>query len=401
MKLLFLVAEDWYFWSHRLSIARAARDAGLEVYVMTRVNRHAEAISSEGFHLIPWNGIARGSVNPFREIQTIREVLRQYRRIKPDLVHHVHNKPILYGGLAARWCGIASMNTVAGLGLVFAEDSAKMRALRRAMLALFRIALDGSNRSIAAFQNSEDLNYFLENRVVAPFKVMLIRGSGVDLREFSVTPTPSGIPIVMLAARLLWKKGVREFVSAAQTIRLQETSARFVVVGEPDAANPSFVPESLLQQWDHDGVIEWWGRRENMAAVLAQATIVCLPSTYREGVPKVLIEAASCGRPIVTTDIIGCRDVVFDGENGILVPPGDSGALSKAISKLLADPGLQERMGKRGRQIVADHFSEEYVVSQTSEAYRTLIPDFPPLVSPSGPEDRTTCVTNAVAAGLQ
>lgn len=381
MKLLFLVAEDWYFWSHRLSIARAAREAGIEVYVMARINRHADAIRSEGFELIPWSGFVPGGMNPLKEIQAVLQVLRQYRRVRPDLVHHVHNKPILYGGLAARLCGIPAMNTVAGLGLVFAEQSVKMRTLRRLMVNLFRVALNGKNRTLTAFQNGEDLDYFLEMGVVTPSRVTLIRGSGVDLSAFPGRPNPSGIPVVMLAARLLWKKGIREFISAARAVAAQGIPARFVIVGAPDTNSPNAVPESVLRQWHNEGVVEWWGRRSDMAAVLAEAAIVCLPSTYREGVPRVLIEAASCCRPIVTTNIGGCRDIVRDSENGILVPPGDSEALAEAIRRLLADPNLREMMGRRGRQIVAEQFSDEYVVSETSIAYRRLIPDLPSLVS--------------------
>jgi glycosyltransferase involved in cell wall biosynthesis len=381
IKLLFLVTEDWYFWSHRLPIARAARDAGMEVYVMTRVNQHADAIREEGFRLIPWKGIVPGGVNPFRELRALAEVVKQYRSIRPDLVHHVHNKPILYGGLAARWCRIPALNTVAGLGHVFADKSLRMRALQRVLLVLFRFALKGSDRSLVAFQNSDDFEYFLDKQIILPNKSLLIRGSGVDLDKFSATPIPSSTPIVMLAARLHWKKGVREFVSAAEAIKRQKIDARFVLVGDPDPNNPTSVPESMLEKWHNDGVIEWWGRRTEMAKVLSQATIICLPSTYREGVPKVLIEAASCCRPIVTTDIAGCRDIVQDGENGILVPPGDTEALVKALCELLGDRRLQEQMGKRGRQIVAERFSEKYVISETSAAYQQLVPHCPALIS--------------------
>jgi len=381
IKLLFLVTEDWYFWSHRLPLARAARDAGMEVYVMARVNRHADAIREEGFRLIPWKGIVPGGVNPFRELRALAEVVKQYRSIRPDLVHHVHNKPILYGGLAARFCRIPALNTVAGLGHVFADTSLRMRALKSVLLVLFRFALKDGDRSLVAFQNSDDLEYFLDKQINLPNQSLLIRGSGVDLDKFSATPIPSSTPIVMLAARLHWKKGVREFVLAAEAIKRQKIDARFVLVGDPDPNNPTSVPESMLEKWHNDGVIEWWGRRTEMAKVLSQATIICLPSTYREGVPKVLIEAASCCRPIVTTDIAGCRDIVQDGENGILVPPGDSEALAKALCDLLGNRRLQEQMGKRGRQIVAERFSEKYVISETSAAYRQLVPHCPVLIS--------------------
>jgi len=381
VKLLFLVTEDWYFWSHRLSIARAARDAGIEVYVMARINHHAEVIRAEGFHLIDWKSIRRGSVNPLRELRALAEVVKEYREISPDLVHHVHNKPILYGGLAAKWCRIPSMNTVAGLGYVFASSSFKMRVFQKVLVMLFRFALRGRERSLVSFQNSDDFEYFLSNHIVSRDKTLLIRGSGVDLAKFSAAPIPSSTPVVMLAARLLWHKGVREFVSAAETIKRLGTDARFVLVGEPDPTNPGSVPNCLLEQWNRDGVVEWWGRRTEMAQVLSQAAIVCLPSAYREGVPKVLIEAASCCRPIVTTDIAGCRDVVRNGDNGILVPPKNSEALVKALCSLLADRSRQEQMGKRGREIVADEFSEEYVISRTSRAYRRLIPHCPELVA--------------------
>jgi glycosyltransferase involved in cell wall biosynthesis len=347
---------------------------------MAKVNNHAELIGAEGFRLIPWKSITRGGMNPFRELRALAEVVKQYRTIRPDIVHLVHNKPILYGGLAARWCRVPALNTVAGLGQVFAKESLRNRILRGFMLIFFRVAL-GNDRSVAAFQNNDDREYFLKNRIILPDRATLIRGSGVDLEEFSATPIPSGTPIVMLAARLLWEKGVREFVAAAEATKRQGIDARFVLVGDPDPANPTSVPESLLKQWSSAGLIEWWGRKTGMAQVLSRASIICLPTTYREGVPKVLIEAASCCRPIVTTDTAGCRDIVHDGENGILVPPGDSEALVRALRSLLIDRRQQERMGRRGRQIAAAQFSEEYVIAQTSDVYRQLLPACPPLTA--------------------
>ena len=371
-KLLFLVTEDWYFCSHRLPLARAARAAGYEVVVATRVGRHADAITGEGFKLVPLN-LRRSSQNPQRELAAILEITGVYRRERPDLVHHVALKPVLYGSIAARLARVpAVVNALAGLGFVFASASLKARLLRPWVVGALRLLIDAEGSRLIV-QNPDDRRMLVEGGISAAGRVRLIRGSGVDLRRYLPSAEPEGTPLVMLPARLLWDKGVGEFVAAARLLKAQGAVARFALVGDGDAENPAAIADEEIEAWREGGVVEWWGRREDMPEVLGLAHIVCLPS-YREGLPKVLLEAAACARPLVATDVPGCREIVIDGRTGLLVPPRDAPALAAAIGRLLAAPQLRAEMGRRGRELVAAEFSEESVVAQTLAVYRELAP---------------------------
>jgi len=348
------------------------RDRGAKVVVLTHVNYLEEAIKQEGFQLIPWH-ISSGSLNPFREFVAFLHVLRVYRRERPDLVHHVAIKPVVYGGLAARVCGnIPSVNAIAGLGHVFISQRRAMRLLRRLLLVLLRWSLNGKD-TMAIFQTSDNRDIFIEAGIVRRGQTTVIRGSGVDPKEFSPQPEPDSVPVVILATRMLWEKGVGDFVDAASKLRERGVSARFVLVGDPDPGNPACIPRTQLLSWAASGVVEWWEHRNDMPVVFAQSNVVCFPSYYGEGVPKVLIEAAACGRAIVTTDVPGCREVVRNGENGLLVPARDREALVNAIETLLKDPPLRARMGARGREIAVQEFSEDLVVRQTLAVYRELL----------------------------
>lgn len=367
--LLFLVTEDWYFCSHRLPLALAARDGGYEVTVLTRVANHADTIRSAGLNLIPIKMVRR-SRGMIGELAAIRELVRLYRHIKPDIIHHVALKPVVYGSIAARIAGLRNVvNAVAGLGWLFSSDSLRAKTLRKSASLAFR-ALLGRGRVIV--QNPDD-HATLVHAGLRADAVKVIRGSGVDLERFNATPEPNGRPVVLLASRMLWEKGVGQFVDAARALQGSGSEARFVLVGVPDVENPSAVPETTLQAWHDEGVVEWWGRREDMPAVIQQAHVICLPSFYREGVPKILIEAAASGRPIITTDTPGCREIVRHQENGLLVPPRDVAALATAIERLLRDPSLRQRMGERGRMIAVDEFSIQSVVRETLGVYEELL----------------------------
>ena len=348
------------------------RDKGAEVLVMTRVDDLGGALKREGFTVIPWH-IKRGSLNPFREIYALVQVFAAYRRTRPDLVHHIALKPIVYGGFAALLCrDVPSVNTVAGLGHVFTSESRRMHVLRRVLLNLFRRVLKRKS-AITAFQNIENRDFLVEAGVVSEEQAVVIRGSGVNVREFVPRPEPKGIPVVVMASRMLWEKGVGEFVAAAKIMRGQGVSARFVIVGESDAANPASIPEAQLLVWEKSGTVEWWRLRNDMPEVFAQSNLFCYPSYYGEGVPRVLIEAAACGRAIVTADVPGCRDVVHDGYNGLLVPARNAEALAHALDTLLKDPVLRAHMGARGREIAVQDFSEELVIEKTLAVYRELL----------------------------
>jgi glycosyltransferase involved in cell wall biosynthesis len=338
---------------------------------MTHLGRFRAAIEEEGLRVIPWN-ISRRSLNPLRELRTFFQVVRVYQRERPDLLHHVALKPIVYGGMAARLCGkIASVNAVAGLGHVFTSSVWPMRVLRVALSYLLGIALKGKNAK-SVFQNEDNRNLLLQEGIVSSNQSVVIRGVGVNIEEFISQPEPTGMPVVMFASRMLWEKGIREFVTAATKLRFRGLQARFVLVGKPDPENPSSIQSEELSRWQQSGVVEYWGHQDDMATVLCKANLICLPS-YQEGLPKVLIEAAACGRAIVATDVPGCRDVVRHQDNGLLVPPRDSDALAEALASLIENPRRRGRMGARGREIAIREFSEDRIFAQTLTIYGELL----------------------------
>ncbi|MBU4415539.1 MAG: glycosyltransferase family 4 protein [Proteobacteria bacterium] len=369
-RLLFLVTEDWYFWSHRLPIAQGARDEGIEVLIATRTNKHKERIEQEGFRLIPI-GLKRKSKNIIKEIYSILEIIRIYRKEKPDMVHHVAIKPILYGSFAAWLTGVPNVvNALTGLGFIFIRKGWLASAIRELIVFIYRLAFLSKN-TFAIFQNPEDLKLFVDLHIVKNNKAVLIRGSGVDTAHFLNLPEPAGIPVITLASRMLWDKGIKELVDATRQLHNNGVRCRTVLVGIPDADNPASIPEHVLRDWHAEGIVEWWGYRSDIADVFARSNIVALPS-YREGLPKVLLEAASCGRSIVATDVPGCREIVRNNINGFLVPPYDSKSLAAALKALIKNPKLRARMGTRSREIVMAEFSEEIVVKQTMELYKKI-----------------------------
>jgi glycosyltransferase involved in cell wall biosynthesis len=372
--LLYLVTEDWYFWSHRLSIARAARAAGWKVLVATRVGSHGDMIEQEGFRLIPIK-MRRRSLAPWREIATVAELIGIYRRERPDLVHHVAMKPVLYGSLAAAIAGVpAVVNALAGMGYVFTSSAVKARLLRPLVRAGFRWLLDRANARLI-LQNPDDVAA-MSAGTVAPKRIVLIRGSGVDTTAFAPAPEPGGTPVAVMVSRMLWDKGVGELVEAARLLKERKASVDVVLVGPPDPENPASISEGQLRDWEASGDVAWWGERSDIAQIWAKSHIAVLPS-HREGLPKSLLEAAACGRPLVATDVSGCREVVRPGETGILVPPRDPGSLADALERLATDPDLRRRMGSAARELVERELSQEVVVEQTMALYRELLPEGP------------------------
>lgn len=366
MKLLFIVTEDWYFVSHRLPLAVAAQAAGYEVAVATRAGSQADVIRNAGIRLIPFAMSRRGG-NPFAEVMAL---WRLYRLEKPDLVHHVALKPVMFGALAAWLTRVpAQVYAVAGLGWLFTSSRGVVRMVRPALRWTLARLLNRPH-SLTVVQNPED-QALLERSGVSATRLRLIRGAGVDLQIFyPVAPAPEPVCIV-LAARMLWDKGVGEFVEAARRLAEAGAKARFLLVGAPDPANPASVPESTLRSWHGQHGVEWLGQRDDIPAVLQAAHIACLPS-YREGLPKSLLEAAACGLPIVTTNAPGCREVVRDGVNGLLVPVRDAVALAKALEKLINDAALRRRMGEQSRLLAESEFGQEAIIAQTLAVYREV-----------------------------
>ncbi len=372
-KIIYLVTEDWYFCSHRLPIARAARAAGLEVVVATRVNAHADSITQEGFRLIPLQ-MRRRSKNPLRELAAVLEIINIYRRERPDLVHHVAMKPVLYGSLAARLVGVSVViNALAGLGFVFSSDRWKAKLLKPWIRFAFRL-LFNQGRGKVILQNPDDQRLLTESDVIPLDHSVLIRGSGVDVLRFRAFSEPEDSPIVVaLVARMLLDKGVVEFVEAARLLMQQGVLFKAILVGEPDPENPESISEDQLRSWQTEGIVEWWGQRSDIPAVWAQSHIAVLPTTYGEGLPMTLLEAAACARPIIATDVPGCREIVQHESNGLLVPVKDPIALAYAIEQLVTNKELRYTMGRKGRELVQREFSESIVVCKTLDLYRSML----------------------------
>jgi len=368
IKILFFVTEDWFVCSHWLPLILATKDAGNDVVVVTRTNRHVEQIMQHGVRVIPFEISRRGS-NLFREFNTIVRLAGIYRKEKPHMVHHVAMKPMLYGSLAARLVRVPNtINWVAGMGWLFVSKNRRAKMLQ----VVVRKALGMLLRGTSVIVENQDDEAIIASLGVANRDIHLVRGAGVDTSAYAPSPEPEGVQLVVLPARMLWDKGVGEFVAAAQQLRQRGVKARFVLVGEPDEGNPASVSEAQLMVWQKEGVVEWWGRREDMPQVYAQSHIVCLPS-YREGLPKALLEAASCARAIVTTNVPGCRDVVRDGDNGLLVEARDAAALANALDRVLADPALRLKMAQRGRERVLNEVSQEKIVAQVLAIYREIL----------------------------
>ena len=371
-RLLFVVSEDWYFVSHRLHLAKNAIKYGYSVALLSHFTGYQELIESSGIELIEWS-LHRKSYNLPLEAKAILGVFRAIRHFKPDIVHSVAIKPVLYTALACRMVGVDSrVFALGGLGYIYSSDKIVVRFFRPFFVLAFKMALAGK-RSRLILQNKDDETALLSSGVIDLDRIRLVRGAGVDTALFAYSSIPSGEPLIVLPARLLWSKGVGVFVDCARKLINQGRNVRFALVGEPDQHNPESVPVNQIEEWAKEGVIEWWGRQNDMPKVYQQSSIVCLPTTYGEGLPKSLLEAASCGRPIVTYDVPGCREIVTDGVNGYLVGSNDADELLVAINKLLNDAALSERLGKTGREIVLKEFSQQKVAQETLAVWEEVL----------------------------
>ncbi|MDZ3990445.1 glycosyltransferase family 4 protein [Pseudomonas sp. Teo4] len=316
--LLIVVNDPAFFMSHRLPVATAAQDEGYEVHIATQSGASVADIRGRGFyhHELP---LSRSGKNPFRELKSVISLWRLCWRIRPSVLHLVTIKPVLYGGIAARLAPVKGvLAAISGLGFVFMANGTKAAALRRVISILYRLALGKKNLRVV-FQNPDDKKALEVIGAVTEEKSVIIRGSGVNLNDYQAYPEPVGVPVVTLAARLLRDKGVIEFVEAARYLKLQGLIANFQLVGDPDPGNPTSIDADQLEAWTREGVVQCLGYQSDMASVFRHSHIVVLPS-YREGLPKVLVEAAACGRAVVTTDVPGCRDAVEPGVSGLLVP---------------------------------------------------------------------------------
>ena len=369
-RLMIVVTEDRYFWSHRIGLAIAAREAGYEVTVVTGVGEYGDRIRALGIGLVDV-GFARERLSPWTNLGVVRVLCDIYRRWAPHLVHHVAIKPVVLGSLAAARTGVpAVVNALTGLGTALISDHPRARLVR----PILRPALGWAMRrprSCTIVQNPENAR-FVKSLGVPPERISLVRGAGVDIQRFRPGPEPEGPVRVTMVSRLLWDKGVREFVEAAPLVRRTRDDIVFTLVGAPDEGNPTAVPSEEARSWDVEGILEWWAHRDDVEDVLARSHVAVLPS-YGEGLPMTLLEAAACGRPIIATDVPGCREVVAHGRNGLLVPPRDPRALADAILTLVDDPARRAAMGAQGRRRAETEFAAERINAQTLLVYEQAL----------------------------
>lgn len=368
-KLFLVVNVDWFFLSHRLPIAIEAKKRNYDVTILAiEEEGKGDEIRGYGLKFIPLPS-SRGGKNIFSEINLIRFLYNVYKTEKPDIVHHVAIKPVLYGSIAAKFAGIKKIiNAVSGLGSVFINPK-KSDPLYHIVKNLYKVSFKNKNLHVIA-QNSDDINQLLSLGSLKREQVHLIKGSGVDLNEFAFSTENNNLPIsIVFPSRMLWDKGVQEFVDAATILKKEyEGDVEFILAGKVDLENGSSISEEQLNIWNKEGNVKWIGYQNNMVDIYRNAHIVTLPS-YREGLPKSLIEACAIGRPVVTTDVPGCRLVVDDGENGFLVKLKDVDTLASAMQKLIQSKELREKMGVEGRKKAEKEFSIENVLEKTFAIY--------------------------------
>lgn len=370
--LLFVVNCPAFFLSHRLPLALSARDEGFNVQIATMDGKHVEKIEQMGFvhHVLP---LSRSGRNPLKELFTFFSMWRLFRQVRPDLVHLVTIKPVLYGGIAARMLKVPGViSAISGLGFLFTKRSSlKVSILRNIALFFYRLSLNHPNQRII-FQNPTDKNLLVKAGGIHEDKIRLIRGSGVDLKNYSMKIDSANVPIVVMASRLLKDKGVHEFVEAARILTSKNIKARFQLIGERDLGNPECVSDSSIQLWKEEGIVECLGYCSNIPELFSKAHIVTLPSYYGEGLPKVLIEAAACGCATITTDMPGCRDAIEPDITGLLIPARNVEALVQAIEQLIEDPDLRNKMAIAGRDLAEREFGIEKVVKAHMQIYYEL-----------------------------
>ena len=372
--ILFIVNVDWFFISHRLPIAIKALEFGYEVTVACSFTKHKEELASMGFNVIdiPFSRSGGGVVNELTSIKRIRDVIKD---VNPGLIHSVTIKPVLYTGLALKTLkiNIPFVAAISGLGYVFTASNLRAKVTRLIASTFYKVALSQKYKTVI-FQNTSDENILTEVASLSPSDRVLIKGSGADLSVYNFLPEKNTENItVVMACRLLKEKGVYEYVDAAKRIKESYPNTEFLLVGTPDLENPNTVKQHEIDEWEEQGLINYLGHRSDIPNIFANSNVVCLPSFYGEGVPKVLIEAAACGRAIVTTTNPGCRDAVIEGVTGLTVPTRDSKALAAAIQRLICEPKLRLTMGSKARAFAETEFDVCSVVNKHLKIYANLI----------------------------
>ena len=369
-KLLYLVNVDWFFISHRLQIALAAKQTDYGVIIVTKDTGKFGFLKEKGFAVSDIN-LTRSGINPIKEILVIAKVFFIYLFQKPDLVHHVALKSVLYGSIISYILKIPTVNALSGLGYLF-TDNQRNGKIRKLVLFILKKVLN-NNHSILILQNNDDAEYFIKNNLITKKKLKIIKGSGVNLEEFRFFKEPEDDLIkIVFPARLLIDKGIIEFIEAAKICKSKYVNIEFLLVGDLDTHNPTTIKKKTLDKAIAENFVTWSGFQNDMVKIYNNSHIVVLPS-YREGLPKALIEACAVGRPIVTTDVPGCREVVKENYNGFLVPVKNYELLAKAIEKLILDKDLRIKMGKNARILAEENFSIVSVVEKTLKIYDEVL----------------------------
>ncbi|SFS11567.1 Glycosyltransferase involved in cell wall bisynthesis [Dyella sp. OK004] len=379
MKIILFANTDWYLYNFRLSTALHLKQGGHDVILLSPPGDYGHRFASYGLRWIALP-MQRSGLNPLRELRTVYALVALLKQEKPGLLHSFTVKSAIYGAIAARMAGVpAVVNAVAGMGYVFASESLKARLLRPLVRLLMRVTM-GQGHSLLILQNPDDAKMFVDEGLVPEEKLRIILSSGVNTMQFRPVErraSPKRPLRVLLAARLLWAKGIREYVEAARLLKDKGRDIEFLIAGMPDTGNPQSVTTEQILAWSEAGIVTWLGHMADMHAFLPSADVMALPSYYREGVPKSLIEAAACGLAIVTTDRPGCREVVArDGIDGLLVEPRDEQSLAHAIARLDDDRDLLHQLGIQARRNALKHFDERIVISKTMDVYTELLPEF-------------------------
>jgi len=369
-KILFIVNDPSYFISHRMPIGVTLLRKGFSVHVASP-GQCPSVLLDNGFIYHRLKMSRKGS-NPIAETMSIWELVRLFKQIKPDLVHLVTIKPYLYGGIAARISGVPSVvSAVAGLGLVFSQNTVKSKFLRIILYQFYNLAFGHKNQT-TIFQNPNDRDLLVKWGILSKDKTVVIRGAGVDLAQYPFCDEPSGVPVITFAGRLLRDKGVEEFVEASRLLRARGVKVFFWLIGEPDSGNSNSVTTKQLDEWQKLDLIKYFSYRSDIASLFSQSNMISLPSYYGEGLPKVLVEAAACGRAVITTDHPGCRDAIGPNVTGVLVPIRNVIALADAIEDLINNPEKRKQLGQAGRVLAEKEFSIEKIIDEHMKIYNEL-----------------------------
>jgi len=364
MKIVILASTSWNLYNSRLDLVKELCEHQHDIILLAPQDEYSQLLIDEGYQWVDLPLEPRGE-KIFQELATIVRLIMYYRKTKPDLVNHYTPKGVIYGSIAAKLAGIEKIvNTITGLGYVYSGNASKV--LKRMVTFLYRISLKNTT---TIFQNPDNRDFFCQTGIVSETNSHLVRGSGIDMKRFQPTSEPENDQVVILPARFVEEKGIRTFVTAAEIVKSKQIPIRFVLVGKIFEDHPTSIKQEELTGWVSAEIVEWWGWHTEMEKIYPLTNVVCLPTYYQEGIPKALIEAAACGRPLIATNVPGCREIVQEGVNGFLIPPRDPAALAEAVVKLMSDRKLRETMGERGREVVISNYSMETIINKYFEFF--------------------------------